>query len=91
MANKFKSGHTYIVRGKTKFWYVVKQTGTKSWKALMVSHVDAMAFDSEFFYGNGVSLWQNLEVSEHKVFTTNATFRKALFNVLKYGKFSDEA
>lgn len=81
----FKKGHTYIVKGKTKFWYVVKQTGMKSWKAIMVSHVDAMSWDSEFYEGNGQSLWAKLEVSEFRAFTSNLAFRLALFNVLKYG------
>ncbi len=84
---KFQKGHTYIVKSKTKFWYVVKQTGMKSWKALMVSHTDAMNWDSEFYEGNAQSLPAKLEVSEWRAFKDNQGFRSALFNVLKNGHF----
>ena len=86
---KFKSGYSYIVKGKTKYWYIVKQTGMKSWKALMISHVDAMAYSSEFYEGNGVSLPQKLEVTEYRAFKENRVFRQTLFNVLKYGDFKE--
>jgi len=88
MADGFKRHLTYILYSeKYGHWYMVHQVSVKSWIATNFTNLDIKP-ELYQFRSNGVDLWKKLEprLSDYKVATENDSFRKYMFNVLKYGR-----
>ena len=85
---KFVKDFIYLVQVDNKHWYVVRQTGLKSWIALNVSHLNVDS-DRVYLRSNGVNLWKQMNPTSHRRFVNvpseQKLYREALFNVLKYG------
>ena len=88
---KFEKGSTYVLYSETKkHWYMVKQVGMKSWIATNFTNID-VAQDMYQFRSNGVDLWNELKPrADFKPHTVDKTFRKSMFNVLKYGRLTED-
>ena len=88
----FKLGYTYIVRDpKRGLWYLVQQTGAKSWVATNFTHI-GLGYEDKVIKGNGGGLWRELSVSSSDKYVQTASqqlLRMKMFNVLKYGTLSD--
>jgi len=96
---KFTKGMSYIFNGKLRIKYIVHQTGLKSWRATVFSHVmvDSLEWNFVVLEGNATSLFERLiEVTnseedgyEVRAYNTNESLRKDMFNILKFGKFEE--
>lgn len=86
---KLFKGSTYLVRS-VKYWYIVQQTGMKSWDALIFSHVSPET-TAKYLHGNSSSLVTLLQNTAHEVkfyrFTEDSELRRAMFEILKTGKY----
>lgn len=88
---KFQKGYTYLVQ-VNKHWYVVNQTGMKSWNATVFTHWCVNCAEVSLS-GNSIALMQKLQAlqgDETKI-TVLKTFgtehmRKYMFNILKTGQ-----
>lgn len=91
---KFIRGYTYIVGGhRRSFKYLVQQTGLKSWRAMVVSHVNP-TWELTLLEGNATTLHEKLqkmfaEDFECRRYNANSMLRKDMFNILQYGKFDE--
>ena len=87
----FKLGYVYLTNYNFR-WYIVQQTGQKSWVALVFTGRVSYTHDV-FLKGNGASLYALMEKGEnfkcHK-FSGNSLLRRAMFNILKTGEIEDE-
>ncbi|MCK5133652.1 MAG: hypothetical protein KAR40_16045 [Candidatus Sabulitectum sp.] len=91
---KFKKGYSYLVSSDYGRWYLVHQTGLKSWRAMIFTHV--MMSESNWgdvvIEGNATSLHEKLrELANGKTFTVCAHgrhkgLRRDMFDILKTGK-----
>ena len=86
----FKKGYTYILYSEErKHWYLVRQVSMKTWVAVNFTNVDMDAYDITMKH-NGVELWSILKPrDDYKMVSGNATFRKAMYEVLMYGHFKN--
>ena len=87
---KFDTGRSYIGKLENEnMWYVIQQKGMKTWVATCFSHVIS-TYDQHLasFTGNGKLLRANFEWEEVYSFMSDAAFRHAMFNVLKYGQIN---
>jgi|SaaInlStandDraft_4_1057021.scaffolds.fasta_scaffold02531_15 hypothetical protein len=84
----FKKGNIYIIHSETMgHWYMVKQTGMKTWVAMNFTNID-IANDKEVFSGNGQALWAKLQPrNDWKRYFTNKLFRQGMYDILSYGYF----
>lgn len=87
---KFTSGYTYLIKHDSSRWYMVKQTGQRTWEAFMFSHVVDLREDyiPITLKGNSIALaneFNKLGVTE--VFSSDNTIevRKAMFVILSKG------
>jgi hypothetical protein len=89
----FKKGFTYLVQVGTYF-YIVQQTGHRTWAATVFTHVCPDQAVAEFT-GNGKALYEKLEQTcfiigqdfKPRAYVNNQNMRGDMFNVLKYGEF----
>lgn len=86
---KFIKGFTYLVRVQ-QTWYIVQQTGMKTWYATRFSHVTNKADPSVIESGNGQMLADILrrragDTFKVRQYNTHYTLREAMFNILKTG------
>jgi len=88
---KFEKGSTYVLYSETKkHWYMVKQVGMKSWIATNFTNIE-ISQDNYQFRSNGVDLWNELQPRDDwRIGVTNAHFRSLMFNVLKYGRLTED-
>lgn len=86
----FKKGYIYIIHSETMgHWYMVKQTGMKTWVAMNFTNID-IDNTKEVFTANGQKLWIDLKPRvDFKKYTSNKTFRQGMFDILSYGYFKD--
>ena len=98
MRESFKKGYTYIVRDKTRsLWYIVQQTGDKSWFATSFATIVGVGFEDRIIKGNGAKLYADLGANRFfsegfLAFRTNSDhyqtmFRKNMFTILRKGRF----
>jgi len=92
MMKRFETNYVYIIRSANGYWYLVQQSGDKSWEAMVFGNL-GIHRDDVFRHGNGKSLLENLRPTDLRkwvnVPSENALVRKAQFNVLKYGRFEE--
>jgi len=81
----FKKDFTYVVKSGKGHWYIVKQTGMKSWVAMNFANARLPEYDLEVMTGNGKSLYAKLNPTVEESFLSNEPFRRTVFNVCKYG------
>jgi len=95
---KFIKGYAYLARvgDTTRKWYLIQQSGMKSWEALLFSHI-SLNHEETFFHGNSETLYEKL-ATEHKKnggedrvievwkFNHNKDMRRAMFDILKTGR-----
>ena len=85
-----KKGYTYLIR-VGRIWYVVNQTGMKSWDAMAFTHW-CVNHKNVMVHGNSVSILEKLKelipTEDLEIVTTfnNAHLREKMFMVLKTGK-----
>ena len=93
--DKFTKGRTYIVCGNAPVKYLVQQTGLKSWRAMILTHVvsNDVGWGHAVVEGNATTLYQKLDslcgTIDVRGYSTHNTLRKALFNILKFGRFEE--
>lgn len=86
---KFTKGYTYVVySARYKHYYLVRQVSMKGWVAVNFTNTDA-EMNLVQFQGNGIKLWETLDVSTYQVCSENKQLRETMFNVLRYGHFTD--
>ncbi len=89
---RFQSGYIYIVKARNGYWYIVRQTAPKSWKALEFANLKIHT-DDVFHYSNGAKLWAQIEPQEFKKFldikSEHGAYRKTLFTLLRYGTLEE--
>lgn len=97
--NKFTKGMTYIALGQSGQRYVVHQTGLKSWRATIFTHVSTNEawWKHAVLEGNASSLYYKLEKMcvadgksfEVRAYNTDESLRKDMFSILKFGRFEE--
>ena len=92
MTNKFEKGYTYILKAKNGYWYMVRQTGQRSWYAMQFTSLEC-PMEDRIKTGNSIALWETLtptsEAETFRMYTSNKTFRRGMFDILMYGYFKD--
>lgn len=97
---KFTKGRSYIVTGAHKQRYIVHQTGLKSWRASLFTHIvkDDRGWKYAVIEGNATTLFDRLKSIndsdpttnfEVRAYNTDTYLRKDMFDVLMYGCFKD--
>ncbi len=98
--NKFTKGVSYIVTGGNNRRYIVHQTGLKSWRASVFSHVISLSvqWDRAVIEGNATTLYEKLKKLHHdaggegfevRAYDTDSGLRKDMFDILMCGYFKD--
>lgn len=99
---KFTKGMSYIVTGGNKRRYLVHQTGLKSWRATVFTHVINIdkQWDKAVLEGNATTLFEKLKELydkngsgvgfEVRAYNIDSNLRKDMFDVLMYGYFKDD-
>lgn len=87
----FKTGNTYIVEAKSKF-YVVQQVSQRTWVATVFSHTTTpRRATNVHLSGNGVVLYSKFEDLDSgfvtRAYRIDSQLRKDMFNILSYGRF----
>lgn len=92
--NKFTKGRTYLASGNgLAYKYIIHQTGLKSWRATVFSHVCPVE-SVAVIEGNSMTLYEKLknrlgDIIDIRGYHTDSTLRQAMFNILKTGKFDE--
>ena len=82
MAQKFRAGFTYVAK-RGAYWYIIQQSGQRSWEAIVFSHV-GVHNDDAYLHGNATVLRTMFD--EVKMFNSNKHLRVAMFNILQTGR-----
>ena len=86
---KLVKGFTYLVKTE-RYWYIVQQTGQRSWDAIVFSHVTPF-HDEAYYHGNSSDLTGKMPVIlESYPYNSNTGMRKDMFSILKYGEIRHE-
>jgi len=92
---KFIKGKSYLVSSDHGRWYLVHQTGLKSWRAMLFTHMVEEWYGSVMVEGNATTLHERLSNMCNdrtfvvKGYTTNSTMRKDMFSILQTGKIGE--
>jgi len=86
---KFLKGYDYIVKGSKGYWYLVRQTGQRTWVAIQFTNVE-VPMEERIYFGNGIALWTELNPQQFRKYTSNKSFRQGMFDILMNGKFMEE-
>ena len=89
---KFNKGYSYLVSSDYGRWYIVHQTGLKSWRAMIFTHVIPEWHESVVIEGNATTLYEKLQdlcndrAFVARAYSANDRLRHAMFDILKTGK-----
>jgi len=87
--NKFLKGYDYLVKSTNGYWYIVRQTGQRSWYAMQFTNIET-PHEDRLRFGNSLVLWQSLNPQKFRKYTSNKSFRQGMFDILMNGKFMEE-
>jgi hypothetical protein len=75
----------------TNGWYLVHQTGLKSWKAMKFTNVatDDSMWKGMVLEGNSSTLLEKMPIMDYRKYRSNMIMRQDMFNILKYGRFEE--
>ena len=88
---KFSRNCTYLCRkADGKKWYIVHQSGQRSWTATVFTHVQTLDDEDSVITMNGTALYSEFENGKIHAFYNNTPHKKKMrelmFNILKWGQ-----
>lgn len=91
--SKFEKGWIYLIQleGDDR-WYIAQQFSQKTWIFSQFTHV--ITRGDLWFSANSIALYEKVMsygVRKCVKFNTNSEMRRAMFNILKYGRIEDES
>ena len=87
---KLIKGNTYLCKRENgNKWYIVHQSGQRSWTASVFTEVQTLKNEDAFITMNGTALFEEFKNGEMRRYNINNTtqLRKDMFNILKWGQF----
>jgi len=90
---KLRSGATYLIKVRDA-WYIVRQSGMKSWEAMIFSHCIPTYPNKAYLHGNAIGLLEEFKklngdkACDFVICTDNVQLRRAMFEILKTGTFN---
>ena len=100
---KLNKGYTYLVKinetVELKTFWIVAQNGQRSWIATRFSDMADFNYSTLFLTGNSIKIVELLEARlgigeelEYVKFVKSdkVTYRKVMFNILRYGTLSED-